>query len=210
MLKNEKATINNEQALGEYGLTVASVTALSSQELSVELFNIMESIRQGNKSAWEIARAYSRIVNEELFDEDFDTLKDFATYVGVSPATITQYCKAVELIDSQPDMHEDMFTVGSAYLLASLGEKLGEFIAWVESFGKHVEGMSVGVMKDFIQKFKHKDDVPAQDTEDTEDTEDTTQDVEVEEIDKEGLILMIVLQMKENNITIEELQAHMA
>lgn len=201
-----------ENKTTEYGLTVANVTALSSQELSVELFNIMESIRQGNKSAWEIAKAYSRIVKEELFDEDFETLKDFATYVGVSPATITQYCKAVELIESQPDMHEDMFTVGSAYLLASLGEKLGEFIAYVEAKGMHVEGMSVGIMKDEIQKFKHKDDKPEQETEETEETEteDRVEDVEVEEIDKEGLILMIIQQMENNGITIEDLQAHMS
>lgn len=196
----------------EYGLTVANVTALSSQELSVELFNIMESIRQGNKSAWEIAKAYSRIVKEELFDEDFDTLKDFATYVGVSPATITQYCKAVELIESQPDMHEDMFTVGSAYLLSSLGEKLGEFIAYEEEKSLHVEGMSVGIMKDEIQQFKHKDDKSVQETEETEETEteETAQDVEVEEIDREGLILMIIQQMKNNDITIEDLQAYMS
>lgn len=196
----------------EYGLTVANVTALSSQELSVELFNIMESIRQGNKSAWEIAKAYSRIVKEELFDEDFDTLKDFATYVGVSPATITQYCKAVELIESQPDMHEDMFTVGSAYLLSSLGEELGEFIAYEEAKGNHVEGMSVGIMKAEVQEFKHRNDEPAQETEETEETEteETAQDVEVEEIDKEGLILMIIQQMKNNGITIEDLQAYMS
>lgn len=196
----------------EYGLTVANVTALSSQELSVELFNIMESIRQGNKSAWEIAKAYSRIVKEELFDEDFDTLKDFATYVGVSPATITQYCKAVELIESQPDMHEDMFTVGSAYLLSSLGEELGEFIAYEEAKGNHVEGMSVGIMKFEVQEFKHRNDEPAQETEETEETEteETAQDVEVEEIDKEGLILMIIQQMKNNDITIEDLQAYMS
>ena len=196
----------------EYGLTVANVTALSSQELSVELFNIMESIRQGNKSAWEIAKAYSRIVKEELFDEDFDTLKDFATYVGVSPATITQYCKAVELIENQPDMHEDMFTVGSAYLLSSLGEELGEFIAYEEAKNNHVEGMSVGIMKAEIQEFKHRNDEPAQETEETEETEteETAQDVEVEEIDREGLILMIIQQMKNNGITIEDLQAYMS
>ena len=194
----------------EYGLTVASVTALSSQELSVELFNIMESIRQGNKSAWEIAKAYSRIVKEELFDEDFDTLKDFATYVGVSPATITQYCKAVELIETQPDMHEDMFTVGSAYLLSSLGEELGEFIAYEEAKGNHVEGMSVGIMKGEIQEFKHRNDVESADeTEETEENEEIEETVEAEEIDKEGQILLIIMTMERYGITIEDIQSHM-
>ena len=196
----------------EYGLTVASVTALSCQALSIELFNIMDSIRQGNKSAWEIAKAYSRIVNEELFDEDFDTLKDFAEYVGVSPATITQYCKAVAFINGQPDMNEDTVSVGSAYLLSTLGEKLGEFITWLEEQGINLLTLSVAGLKELIKEFKHKDEEPTQETEETEETEtaDTAQDVEVEEIDKEGLILMILTQMEQNGITIEDLQAHMS
>lgn len=192
----------------EYGLTVASVTALSCQALSIELFNIMDSIRQGNKSAWEIARAYSRIVNEELFDEDFDTLKDFAEYVGVSPATITQYCKAVAFIDGQPDMNEDTLSVGSAYLLSTLGERLGEFVTWIEEQGINLLTLSVAGLKELLKEFKHKDDEPTEETEDTEDTEET-EDVEVEPIDKEGLILMIIQQMENNGITIEDLQAHM-
>ena len=54
--------------MNEMGLTVASVTTLSSKELTVELFNIMNAINEGNKSAWEIARAYKRIIDDELFD----------------------------------------------------------------------------------------------------------------------------------------------
>lgn len=49
------------------GLTVASVTTLASKELTVELFNIMNAINEGNKSAWDIARAYKRIIDDELF-----------------------------------------------------------------------------------------------------------------------------------------------
>lgn len=196
----------------EYGLTVAGVTALSSKELSIELFNIMESIRQGNKSAWEIARAYSRIVSEELFDEDFDTLKEFAEYVGVSPATITQYCKAVAFIDGQPDMNDDTVSVGSAYLLSTLGEKLGEFVAWLEEQDINLLTLSVAGLKELMKEFKNKDVEPTEETEETEDTEDTKETeetVETEEIDKEGQILLIVMAMERYGITIEDIQAHM-
>ena len=196
----------------EYGLTVAGVTALSSKELSIELFNIMESIRQGNKSAWEIARAYSRIVSEELFDEDFDTLKEFAEYVGVSPATITQYCKAVAFIDGQPDMNEDTVSVGSAYLLSTLGEKLGEFVTWLEEQDINLLSLSVAGLKELMKQFKNKDIEPTEETEETEETEDTeetTEDAETEVIDKEGQILLIVMAMERYGITIEEIQAHM-
>ena len=77
------------------GLTVANVTTLASKELTVELFNIMNAINEGNKSAWEIARAYKRIIDDELFDEDFDNVQEFALYVGVSKSAISQYIKIV-------------------------------------------------------------------------------------------------------------------
>lgn len=197
----------------EYGLTVAGVNALSSKELSIELFNIMESIRQGNKSAWEIAHAYARIVNEELFDDDFDTLKEFAEYVGVSPATITQYCKAVAFIESQPDMHEDTFSVGTAYLLSTLGESLGEFITWLEEQDINLATLSVAGLKELMKQFKHKDEQAtekSEESDESEESQDDIEDAETEPIDKEGLILMILNTMAENDITIEDLQAHMA
>ena len=195
----------------EYGLTVAGVTALSSKELSIELFNIMENIRQGNKSAWEIAHAYARIVEEELFDEDFETLKEFAEYVGVSPATITQYCKAVAFINGQPDMNEDTFSVGTAYLLSTLGENLGDFVAWLESQDINLATLSVAGLKELMKEYKHKDEVAeeSEETEESAESQDEVEDAEVEEIDKEGLILMILHTMAENDITIEDLQAHM-
>lgn len=200
-----------ENRTTEYGLTVAGVTALSSKELSIELFNIMESIRQGNKSAWEIAHAYARIVEEELFDEDFETLKEFAEYVGVSPATITQYCKAVAFIDGQPDMNEDTFSVGTAYLLSTLGENLGDFVAWLESQDINLATLSVAGLKELMKEYKHKDEVAeeSEESEESAESQDEVEDAEVEEIDKEGLILMILNTMAENDITIEDLQAHM-
>ena len=181
-----------ENRTTEYGLTVAGVTALSSKELSIELFNIMESIRQGNKSAWEIAHAYARIVEEELFDEDFETLKEFAEYVGVSPATITQYCKAVAFIDGQPDMNEDTFSVGTAYLLSTLGENLGDFVAWLESQDINLATLSVAGLKELMKEYKHKDEVAeeSEESEESAESQDEVEDAEVEEIDKEGLILM--------------------
>ena len=196
----------------EYGLTVASVTALSCQALSIELFNIMDSIRQGNKSAWEIARAYSRIVNEELFDEDFDTLKEFAEYVGVSPATITQYCKAVAFIDGQPDMNEDTVSVGSAYLLSTLGEHLGDFVTWLEEQGINLLNLSVAGLKELMKQFKHKDDEPTEEIEEEQDSneQDDIEDAETEEIDKEGVIMMIIQTMKNHDISIEDIQAYMS
>ena len=189
-------------------LTVASVTTLSSKELTVELFNIMNAINDGNKSAWEIARAYKRIIDDELFDEDFENVQEFALYVGVSKSTITQYIKAVEFVEKH-EFGFDMFTVGSAYLLSTLtDEEFIDFVKWAEEQEIDLTTMSVKALRNLIKEYDSKDDVEEEVVEDsTDDSNELDEDVE-EEItvsDRDGAIALIKSLMEEYNITVEEL-----
>ena len=190
------------------GLTVASVTTLSSKELTVELFNIMNAINEGNKSAWEIARAYKRIIDDELFDEDFENIQEFALYVGVSKSTISQYIKAVEFVEKH-EFGFDMFTVGSAYLLSTLtDEEFIDFVKWAEEQEIDLTTMSVKALRNLIKEYDCKDEVPEELIEDSTDNEDSTDDDVVEELtvsDKESAIALIKSLMNEYNITVEEL-----
>ena len=189
-------------------LTVANVTTLSSKELTVELFNIMNAINEGNKSAWEVARAYKRIIDDELFDEDFDNVKEFALYVGVSKSTISQYIKAVEFVEKH-EFGFDMFTVGSAYLLSTLtDEEFIDFVKWAEEQEIDLTTMSVKALRNLIKEYDCKDEVPEELIEDSTDNEDSTDDDVVEELtvsDKESAIALIKSLMNEYNITVEEL-----
>ena len=190
-------------------LTVASVTTLSSKELTVELFNIMNAINEGNKSAWDIARAYKRIIDDELFDEDFENVQEFALYVGVSKSTISQYIKAVEFVEKH-EFGFDMFTVGSAYLLSTLtDEEFIDFVKWAEEQEIDLTTMSVKALRNLIKEYDSKDDVEEDVIEDSTDNEDSSEtDEDSEEIIVEGresAIALIKSLMEEYNITLEEL-----
>ena len=190
-------------------LTVASVTTLSSKELTVELFNIMNAINEGNKSAWEVARAYKRIIDDELFDEDFENVQEFALYVGVSKSTITQYIKAVEFVEKH-EFGFDMFTVGSAYLLSTLtDEEFIDFIKWAEEQEIDLTTMSVKALRNLIKEYDSKDNVEEDIIEDSTDNEDSSEsDEDSEEITvdgRESAIAIIKSLMEEYNITVEEL-----
>ena len=191
-------------------LTVASVTSLSSKELTVELFNIMNAINEGNKSAWDVAQAYKRIIDDELFDEDFDNVQEFALYVGVSKSTISQYIKAVEFVEKH-EFGFSMFTVGSAYLLSTLtDEEFIDFLRWAEGQGNDITLMSVKALRNLIKEYDSKDDVEDEVIEDSTDNEDSSESDEdvIEELtvsDKESAIALIKSLMKEYNITVEEL-----
>ena len=190
-------------------LTVANVTTLSSKELTVELFNIMNAINEGNKSAWDIARAYKRIIDDELFDEDFDNVQDFALYVGVSKSTISQYIKAVEFVEKH-EFGFDMFTVGSAYLLSTLtDEEFIDFVKWAEEQEIDLTTMSVKALRNLIKEYDCKDEVPeelVEDSTDNEDSNESDEDIEEDIIDsRESALALIKSLMEEYNITVEEL-----
>lgn len=191
-------------------LTVASVTTLASKELTVELFNIMNAINEGNKSAWDIARAYKRIIDDELFDEDFENIQEFALYVGVSKSTISQYIKAVEFVEKH-EFGFDMFTVGSAYLLSTLtDEEFIDFVKWAEEQEIDLTTMSVKALRNLIKEYDSKDDVEddvIEDSTDNEDSSESDEDVEEEVTvsDRESAIALIKSLMEEYNITVEEL-----
>ena len=192
------------------GLTAASVTTLSSKELTVELFNIMNAINEGNKSAWEVARAYKRIIDDELFDEDFENIQEFALYVGVSKSTISQYIKAVEFVEKH-EFGFDMFTVGSAYLLSTLtDEEFIDFVKWAEEQEIDLTTMSVKALRNLIKEYDSKDDVEEDIIEDSTDNEDSSEsDEDSEEInvdDRESAIALIKSLMKEYNITVEDIE----
>lgn len=191
------------------GLTVASVTTLASKELTVELFNIMNAINEGNKSAWDIARAYKRIIDDELFDEDFENVQEFALYVGVSKSTISQYIKAVEFVEKH-EFGFDMFTVGSAYLLSTLtDEEFVDFVKWAEEQEIDLTTMSVKALRNLIKEYDSKDDVEDDVIEDSTDDDFDESDEDVEEevtvTDRDDVISLIKSLMKEYNITVEEI-----
>ena len=188
------------------GLTVANVTTLASKELTVELFNIMNAINEGNKSAWEVARAYKRIIDDELFDEDFENVQEFALYVGVSKSTISQYIKAVEFVEKH-EFGFGMFTVGSAYLLSTLtDEEFIDFVKWAEEQEIDLTTMSVKALRNLIKEYDSKDVVEDDVIEDSTDNEDSSEsDEEINISAREAVISRIKELMEEYNITVEEL-----
>ena len=195
------------------GLTVANVTTLASKELTVELFNIMNAINEGNKSAWEVARAYKRIIDDELFDEDFENIQEFALYVGVSKSTISQYIKAVEFVEKH-EFGFDMFTVGSAYLLSTLtDEEFIDFVKWAEEQEIDLTTMSVKALRNLIKEYDSKDDVEEDIIEDSTDNEDSSELDEDEDSNEEGCyesqresaLALIKSLMEDYNITVEDI-----
>ena len=112
--------------------TVKSINALSNGELKQELIAMMHALETGRKSTWEYADSVYNIVKGEYFRDDFKSLKEFAEYVNLSKASISQYVGAVEtkaFLSTFKDIKNiEEITITKAYLLGTLGDMLEIFM----------------------------------------------------------------------------------
>ena len=165
-------------------MNVTNNTALSNGELNLQVEKIKKAVEVGNTSAWIQAKAYYDIVSDELYDDDFENLTDFATYMGVSKSLISQYTKAWEYCENNAGLFEfDRLSVGRTYILSALKEKAVEFKEWCISNNRDLYAMSDAGLKGTIKEWKNElEAVEVEATEETEAVEQETEAVEQEEI----------------------------
>lgn len=112
--------------------TQKSINALSNGELKTALTTMMKALESGRKSTWDYADSVYNIVKGEYFKDDFKSLKEFAEYINLSKASISQYMGAVEtkafLAQFKDIKNLDEITVTKAYLLGTLGDMLEIFM----------------------------------------------------------------------------------
>lgn len=159
-------------------------TALSNSELNTKVESIRKAVELGITSTWVQAKAYFDIVSDELYDDDFANLADFASYMGVSKALISQYTKAWEYYDNNTGLFEfDRLTVGKTYILSTLKEQAVEFKNWCVSNNRDIYSMTDAGLKGTIKDWKNElEAVEVEATEDTEAVEQDAEAVEQEEI----------------------------
>lgn len=112
--------------------TTKSINALSNGELKTALTTMMKALESGRKSTWDYADSIYNIVKGEYFKDDFKSLKEFAEYINLSKASISQYMGAVEtkafLAQFKDIKNLNEITVTKAYLLGTLGDMLEIFM----------------------------------------------------------------------------------
>lgn len=155
--------------------TVNTSTALANKELGTAVAEIIKAKELGNKSAWIVACQYNKIIEDELFDDDFESLKDFADYMGVTKGLLSQYNNAVKFISTNTlGFNVNDLSVVRAYTLSTL-DNLDEFVAWCESNDRDIKAMSDAGLKATIKEWKS--DNEAVEVEATEEATGDSEDV---------------------------------
>lgn len=156
--------------------------SITNDELRKSLTNIVASEKMTKNSAWVIAMEYTKIFDNELYEEDFESAKEFAEIMGVSKGLVSQYRKASDFISVNEYFTANDITVGKAYMLSCI-ENLADFIAWCDSNSLSITAMSDKCLRNTIKEWKKE--LEAIDIEDSEtdeevneeETENTTNEV---------------------------------
>ena len=164
MAKNLLVTINNCEL------------SIANDELRKSLTNIVSAEKVSKNSAWIVASEYTKIFDNELYEEDFESAKEFAEIMGVSKGLVSQYRKAYDFISVNEYFTANDISVGKAYLLAGI-ENLADFIAWCDSNSLSITAMSDKCLRNTIKEWKKE--LEAIDVEESE-TEEEVEEVEAE------------------------------
>ena len=176
MAKNLLVTVNNCEL------------SITNDELRKSLTNIVSAEKVSKNSAWIVASEYSKIFDNELYEEDFESAKEFAEIMGVSKGLVSQYRKAYDFISVNEYFTANDISVGKAYLLAGI-ENLADFISWCDSNNLSITAMSDKCLRNTIKEWKKELEAI--------DVEESETDEEVDEVEAENTTDDVIEDIKE-------------
>ena len=172
----------------EYELATVQKVELANKELGKQIAIITEAIRMGKNAQWDVVFAVNEILAEELWEDDFDTQKEFAEFMNLSNASISQY-KGALLFLKATGISYDKLSVGNAYLLSAFvlaDEEKGEydiqeyleFDDWCRENGIDLLNLTQKSLRNAIADFKSKDNSVDDEIEDEDVESESTKDSE--------------------------------
>ena len=72
-------------------LVIREVKEIENKDLQDCLFNLVSAIENEKESKKDIAKYVGKIVYEELYKDDFETVTEFAKYLNLSKSSLTQF-----------------------------------------------------------------------------------------------------------------------
>lgn len=88
-----------------------NIKEITNSALSENLTNALNAFAKAEDNVKEVARALGAIMLDELYKDDFDSVKDFANYLSCSTAKLTQFARFEKII--RLNICSDMFEVMS-------------------------------------------------------------------------------------------------
>ena len=86
-------------------LTTINTTELVNKKLGTQLNNIKKAVETGNNQQWKIADSIATIVDDELFIDDFESEKNFASVLSMSRSNLNKMKNASHYHKEVPELN---------------------------------------------------------------------------------------------------------
>lgn len=172
--------------MANYELIVKNFGELTNKALVKELkaIDVLQSKTEGNK--WKQAEHYRNILEGSLYEDDFNSLSEFAKVIGASKQQVSQMVTALNYAD-ECGVNKDDWTISKVYILYLIKD-VEDFMKWLTE--KHPE-LNITVKEDlrfysdsFIKELRKEyegKNKPAQIEDKEIESEDVTPEKEVED-----------------------------
>ena len=81
-------------------LVIKEVKEIENKDLQDCLFNLVSAIENEKESKKDIAKYVGKIVYEELYNDDFESVTKFAQYLNLSKSSLTQFKNYYEMTET--------------------------------------------------------------------------------------------------------------
>lgn len=81
-------------------LVIKEVKEIENKDLQDCLFNLVSAIKNEKESKKDIAKYVGKIVYEELYSDDFESVTKFAQYLNLSKSSLTQFKNYYEMTET--------------------------------------------------------------------------------------------------------------
>ena len=122
----------------EYEIGRLDKVELVNKDLNKQIAIIDKALVAGKKAQWDLTFAVAEIIDNELWEDDFDSQKEFAAYMNLSGASISQYKGAVRFITAT-GADPKTISVGNAYLLSTMVEVVEDKTGISYNFSEYLE-----------------------------------------------------------------------
>lgn len=134
-------------------------TTLANKELAKRV-QALEKLRiAGVASTWAQAQNYKEIVDGDLFEDDFDSLKNFAEFMGITTGAMSQKINGLNICEAYFNGDKHGKEVGFFYeMRVFVGEKatlsLEDFQSYLASEGVDLWAIGTSALKKYIKAYK--------------------------------------------------------
>ena len=156
-------------------LTTINTTELVNKKLGTQLNNIKQAVKIGNNQQWKIADAIAKIVDDELFIDDFESEKNLAIVLGMSRSNLNKMKNASHYHKEVSELN--VFTLSTVMELLVIPKE--DIVAFLDEY-MVTASSTVREVRDAVSDWKDENVVAESKVSDTDIDADADTDIDTD------------------------------